>query len=312
LKSEPTVPAGPWPKAARWIRAQVRAQSGVRLHDLLIVSVSAASAIYLLLDGRWVPHVGQSIALFSIIALGLPVLRALARRWPKVRLFDLLASLWILPSAGMAHSAMQGLLDAAHPVLLDAMLARADLFLFHAFPAAWLDRFVGAWEMDLLLLSYYSYYIWPSALGLVLFFRKDRGPLEHYVVMLSLAYLVNFVFYLVVPAIGPRFYLLDAFHSGPLAGTFLTPVLDGLMRQPPFMRDCFPSGHTAVTLCVLAFAHRYARALFWPMLPVGLMLITATLAGRFHYGIDVLCAIPMAVAVVLASDSLAFESARPG
>ena len=82
------------------------------------------------------------------------------------------------------------------------------------------------------------------------------------------------------------------------------------MRQPPFMRDCFPSGHTAITLCVLTFAHRHARTLFWGMLPAALLLITATLAGRFHYGIDVLCAIPMAVAVLLASDLLAVEPSR--
>jgi hypothetical protein len=309
VKGEPTIPLGPLPRAALWIRAQAGTQSRVRLHDALLVGVSALGALYLLLDGRWVPHSARSIALLSTLALGLPFLRFASKRWPRVRIFDLLASLWVLPGAALAHSAMQGLCDAAHPILLDAMLARADLYLFHLFPAVVVDRFAGPWSMDLLLVSYYSYYVWPSALGLWLFFKKDRSPLEHYVLAITLAYLVNFVFYLVVPAVGPRFYLTDTF-SEPLKGALITPWLDGAMRQPPFMRDCFPSGHTAITLCVLTFAFRHARALFWTMLAPAVLLITATLAGRFHYGIDVLCAIPMAVAVVLASDLLTQDPER--
>lgn len=275
----------------------------LRWADVLIVSLTGFAALFLIIDGRWIPTVGKSIATFAGLALAVPALRLLARKWPGFKPFDVVATLWILPVAGLAHPAMQALVDGLHPVLYDAYLARADLRLFGGDPAAFLDRHIGGVAMDLLLLCYYSYYLWPSALGLWLFFRKSREQLEHYVLAVSLAYAANFIFYVLVPAIGPRFYLLDVF-PGPLRGAFITPYLDGLMHTPPFMRDCFPSGHTAITLVVLIFAFRYARGFFWGLLPVALGLVTATLAGRFHYGIDVVCAIPMSAAVVLIADLL--------
>lgn len=275
----------------------------LRWVDLLIVSLAGFAALFLWVDGRWIPEAPEAIALFAGLALGVPVLRFLARTWPSFRPFDVVATLWILVVAGLAHGAMQALLDGLHPVLFDAYLARADLTLFGGYPAAFLDRHLGGVAMDALLLCYYSYYIWPSAMGLWLYFRKSRAALEHYALAIGLAYAINFLCYVLVPAIGPRFYLLDVF-PGPVHGAFLAPYLDGLMQTPAFMRDCFPSGHTALTLLVLVFAFRYARGFFWLMLPVALGLITATLAGRFHYGIDVLCALPLTLVAVLASDLL--------
>jgi hypothetical protein len=275
----------------------------LRWADLLVVSLAGFAALYLLVDGRWVPTAGRSIALFVGVAVAVPILRFLARTWPSFKPFDVVATLWVLAVAGLAHGAMQALLDGLHPVLYDAYLARADLTLFGGYPSALLDRHLGGVAMDLLLVCYYSYYIWPSALGLWLYFRKGRQKVEHYVLAIGLAYGLNFVFYILVPAIGPRFYLLDVF-PGPVHGAWLAPYLDGLMHTPAFMRDCFPSGHTAITLLVLTFAFRYARGFFWLMLPVGLGLITASLAGRFHYGIDVLCAIPLTLIGVLVSDLL--------
>jgi len=275
----------------------------LRWVDLLIVCLAGFAALFLTLDGRWIPMAGRAIAIFAGLAVGVPVLRFLALKWPAFKPFDVVGSLWVLVCAGLAHGAMQVLVDGLHPVLFDAYLARADLRLFGGYPSALLDRHLGGVAMDALLLCYYSYYIWPSAMGLWLYFRKSRAQLEHYALAIGLAYAVNFLFYVLVPAIGPRFYLLDVF-PGPLHGVFVTPYLEGLMQTPAFMRDCFPSGHTAVTLLVLTFAFRYARGFFWVMLPVGLGLITATLAGRFHYGIDVLCALPLTVVAVLAADLL--------
>jgi membrane-associated phospholipid phosphatase len=94
--------------------------------------------------------------------------------------------------------------------------------------------------------------------------------------------------------VGPRFFLFG--DTGPLSGV-IAPWLESLMRTPTFMRDCFPSGHTSTTLLVLIYAFINARRFFWGMLPVALGLFLATLAGRFHYGVDLLCAVPLTLAV---------------
>src|SRR5881398_3249891 len=81
------------------------------------------------------------------------------------------------------------------------------------------------------------------------------------------------------------------------------------MRGPAFMRDCFPSGHTATTLLVLTFAYRHARRFFWAILPVGVLLIAATVICRFHYGIDLLAAVPLCVFAVAVAHALGYRRA---
>jgi hypothetical protein len=100
-----------------------------------------------------------------------------------------------------------------------------------------------------------------------------------------------------VPAIGPRFFLFHQF-SEPLRGVWLTPFLDSVMRTPPFAKDCFPSGHTGITLLVLVYAFRFERRLFRVMLLPGIGLIAGTLVGRFHYATDLLCAVPLVLVVL--------------
>jgi membrane-associated phospholipid phosphatase len=153
---------------------------------------------------------------------------------------------------------------------------------------------------ELLLICYYGYFLWPLLLGVVLYLRGQRHAYQHYTLALALTFVGTFIGYIWVPAVGPRFFLAS-FFMRPLQGVWLTPLLDSAMRNPTFMRDCFPSGHTAITLVVLAFAYRYLRPFFWAVLPACTGLIAATLVGRFHYGVDLLCAVPLAVLTGVAS-----------
>jgi membrane-associated phospholipid phosphatase len=73
--------------------------------------------------------------------------------------------------------------------------------------------------------------------------------------------------------------------AGPLFQAFL---------KSPFTRDCFPSGHTCLTLMVLIDAWRHARRFFWFVLPAGILLFISTIGLRFHYGVDLLAAVPLA------------------
>jgi membrane-associated phospholipid phosphatase len=70
------------------------------------------------------------------------------------------------------------------------------------------------------------------------------------------------------------------------------------MRQPPFARDCFPSGHTGTALLVLVYAFRFVPRFFRIMLLPAIGLILATLVGRFHYLTDLICAVPLVMVVV--------------
>jgi membrane-associated phospholipid phosphatase len=145
---------------------------------------------------------------------------------------------------------------------------------------------------EVLLLCYYGYFLWPLLLGIVLYRRGQQQAYQQYILALAFAFLGTFLGYIWMPAVGPRFMFADA-YAEPLKGLLLTPWLDSAMRSPEFNRDCFPSGHTAITLVVLSFAFKYRRPFFWAVLPAAIGLIAATLVGRFHYGVDLLCALPL-------------------
>lgn len=274
---------------------------GLRPADVVLTSGATLGCAVLVLSGRWVPGWERSALAFASLACALPLLRWLAGHFPRIRLFDAAASLWLCVAAPVGHASLGAVVDVVSPRLYDRELALLDLRVFRLHPSVWAGHLPG-WVMDVLLGCYYTYFLWPALLALVLYLRRERAVFERYALALALCFTTNFVLYALVPAVGPRFYLASLFHQ-PLGGVYLAPYLESMMRQPAFLRDCFPSGHTAGTVLVLCYAWRHARRVFWPMLPVATGLIVATLAGRFHYGADLLCALPLAAlsAVVAAA-----------
>jgi hypothetical protein len=280
----------------------------VQLAEVVTTTAATLAVAYLLINGRWVPGFGASLVVFSCIAALPPTLRWLSQKYPRSMFLDVAASFWLIPAAAFGHIHLGPVVDAFNPRLMDPYLALADLHLFGGHVAVLLDRMTPPWLTEILMICYYTYFVLAFTLGVALFFTGRRRAFDEFVLALSLFYAINYFLYAAVPAIGPRFFLWNQF-SQPLKGLVLTPYLDALMRTTPFQRDCFPSGHTASTLLVLAYAFRYYRKLFWILLPFGAGLIAATLVGRFHYAIDLLCAVPVAGAIFGLASALA--KARP-
>jgi hypothetical protein len=272
----------------------------MKLADVTITTMASFAAALVLFDSTWHPNWESAVIGFGGIALGLVLVRTLGDASPRLRFFHTLGNFWLLPTIIFGHFNLGPIVDAAHPRLLDAELARLDLRLFGVHPSLWLGEAVGPVLTELVMICYYSYFLGPVVLGVVLYARGRRAAYAEYTLGLTLYFVLNYIFYVVVPAVGPRYFLAGMFEQ-PLNGLWLTSILDGLMRTPTFDRDCFPSGHTGVTLTVLAFAWRYQRWYFWTLLPIGTGLIAGTLIGRFHYGIDLICAVPLVVTVVMLS-----------
>ncbi len=303
-KTAPEVPpAGP-------AGLESAAPVGLRLQLAEVVTSTMAmlAVVTLLFSGRWVSGFGPCVAVFAAIALLPPVLRTLAQTFPRSRALDIAASFWLIPAAAVGHMFLGPLVDAVHPRLMDAYLALADLQLFGAHPSVAAARYAAPWLTEILMVCYYSYFVLALLLGGALYWRGERRAFDEFVLALSLFYSVSYALYAAVPAIGPRFFLAGMFPS-PLTGAFFTPYLDALMRTTPFNRDCFPSGHTGATLIVLSYAFRFDRRLFWILLPLGTGLIAATIVGRYHYAIDLICAVP--IAAVVHGLAAALARARP-
>lgn len=284
---------------------------GVHLRgvDIIILVSCSVAALSLVGPARWAPDSRHSAFVFALFALGPLALRTLESYFPRNRFVAFVASFWLLPVIGLSHTLLNPVVDALTPVLKDAQLVAMDQRLFGAQASVALGRMVPPWLTELLMLCYYGHFVWPLMLGVTLYFTGRREAFDEYLIALALFFSFNYFFYALVPAIGPRYFLFDQF-SQPLQGVWLTPILDSLLRQTAFARDCFPSGHTGATLLMLTYAWRFSPRYFRLTLLPGLGLIAGTLVGRFHYATDLLCAVPLVAVVVGLSMALGKATVR--
>ena len=167
----------------------------------------------------------------------------------------------------------------------------------------WLQRFVRPRLTDLFYLSYTTYYFIALALGFVLW-RRSRRDLQRFIFTLTLCYYVSYAGYFLVPALGPRYALADA-HSVKLETTPISVTIERTLNELEHTKfDVFPSGHTMIAVAVLLVAFRRARDVFWSLLPFATLLVLSTVYCRYHYVVDVIAGIVLAVATVPAGDAI--------
>lgn len=183
---------------------------------------------------------------------------------------------------------------------IDPWLAAADEVLLGARVSELFAPVVSEPTTLLFALFYSSYYLLPVSLGL-LWFVAARRRSERRVAFRELmvgeagALFIGYLGYLFLPAIGPHaFQEFDA----PLAGNFIREWIVSLnhAHDGRFPRDAFPSLHTANAVTILLVAWRHERRVLWVYGPLCSGLILATMYLRFHYLVDVLAGIALAVA----------------
>lgn len=185
----------------------------------------------------------------------------------------------------------------------DDVLIRIDRALCGTDPTVWMQRIHHPLLSELLMLCYVSYYFIPLVVGAALLIRHGVRSYHLALTAISLSFYASYIGYFLVPAIGPRFTLP---HDLELHGILVfEPIRAFLHAAEGKMPDCFPSGHTAVTLISLWFAWKGHRRVFWFLLPVGLGLIFSTVYLRYHYVVDLVAAVPFTVVPIMVTAPLA-------
>ncbi len=182
--------------------------------------------------------------------------------------------------------------SAVNPSSYEAELLWFDEALFGMPVANFLEPYLVIGLTDFAQLCYASHYLLPFVLmGLLLKEGKNQEA-EWLAAAVSLVVLTSFVLYIVVPARSP-YVLAHALENGPIRFSGPIPmtswgraIRDWLHQYETFKHDCFPSGHTQLSLTVLVASWRYHRRSFPAFLVVVSGLIFATLYLRYHYVID--------------------------
>jgi membrane-associated phospholipid phosphatase len=192
------------------------------------------------------------------------------------------------------------LIPLIHPRDFDRELALVDQRMLGVDPIVWLDRINYPSLALIMQLSYLTYYVMPIVLGIVLWRTGRFREFQFFLFVIMLGFYVSYLGYIIVPAIGPRFFL-DPNDVKPFSGAGVGAIRSVLDRMEGVTRDCFPSGHTELTLLVLFCAYQFHKKTFYVLLPIGSALIFSTVYLRYHYVIDVFAGAATALALALAA-----------
>ena len=192
--------------------------------------------------------------------------------------------------------------DTVHrlnPYDQDYLLDKIDLAMFLGVnPSLWLDRYaMFPWLVTFMQSMYTTYYLVGPLTAAVLFFRRKWQGFRTFMVAWVLASYVGFLGYVAVPALGPRYYLVEQYQNHIDRGTevsFAKELRRVIDRWETNKRDVFPSLHTTLALIPLLVAFRYERKLYYLLLPFVTGILLSTVYCRYHYVVDVLAGIILA------------------
>jgi len=190
------------------------------------------------------------------------------------------------------------LVHTVRPQDMDALLIKIDYFLFGVHPTVWLERITFPALTEYLQIIYSTFYFIPLVLALLLYFKNRMEEFDFFALIIVYGFYLSYILYFAVPAIGPRFTLAHL-QSEPLRGLFFTELIRHTLNTlENIQRDCFPSGHTAMTFLTMFYARRFHKKYFYILLVIGTSLIFSTVYLRYHYVIDVIGGLAMAGVVI--------------
>ena len=229
-------------------------------------------------------------ALFAIAALALGENRTGWRYWCR--------ELLPVPVVPFIFLNLGRLIPLVNPRNFDAELEALDRALLGPeAQAALYSLALPAWIADVLTLAYSTFFFLAIVLAVVLAARHDPF-LPQVTAAVVFTFVVSYTGYFVVPAYGPRSTVAQQRYLSLPAGIIGDHLRAQLDQWEKTKTDAFPSGHTMVTLAVLYCARRRYRLLYNLLLPIGSLLIAATILLTYHYVVDIVAAVPLMVGSV--------------
>lgn len=165
--------------------------------------------------------------------------------------------------------------------------------------SGWFD---ALWFSELLHLGYVSYYLVVPVALLAGWAAFGRPGLEQVAFTTALAFFLCYLCFAVFPVAGPR-YEFERIVGPQTEGLFFG-LVHGILEAGSSKGTAFPSSHVAATVSAWLAAGRLDRRALWGLAPFAVTLTLGTVYGRFHYGIDALVGLGVAIVAVLWAPAL--------
>jgi len=265
-----------------------------RLTTLLTIAYLATTALLIGVLGRALPYWPLRVAVHLVLCGGLLVLlRAgsssrilvLARDWHPLALFPLL------------YREVEVLAGVMGNWRLTETVAAAEAALFGGQPSLYLsERLPFIPLSEFLHFCYFAYVVVIPALAAWWYFGNRRAAFHELVLLLAAVMYGSYLFFILFPVDSP-YYRFDRL-AAPLAGHPFFDLVHAMSARGGARGGAFPSAHVSGAVVVILVAWRHQRRAAALLAPIVLGVIVATVYGRFHYALDAIAGIGLALAVV--------------
>lgn len=276
--------------------------------------------LFTLLDLIFITHVRGSFGILQTNILTAVAIISFCVWYDQTgsRVALVLRSFYILPVGYLMYAQVGNYVPLVNPNNFDAVLASWDRAIFGVNPTEWIYRFANP-----ILTEYFQ--IWYNFFQLLLcvpavsLYRQGRmKEFRIYAMTLLFGFFFSYLCYFAMPAIGPRFQIHDfAAINRELPGIFLTESFRALINAgnnirpgapnlyEMIIRDCMPSGHTMMSMLGILMVWRLRTG--WRKLITvgGISIILSTVYLRYHYVVDLMAGLTLAIGVYLIHEKMA-------
>lgn len=218
------------------------------------------------------------------------------------RLWVIIHYWYIAPIILLTFRQLHFMVKPIRPQDYDQLFIQIDRILFFGNdPTHLLYQIANPVLTELLQIVYGIFYLLPIILCLILLKEKRYVAIDYALFSVIYGFYLSYLGYFLLPGIGPRFTLHDfATINETLPGLWLTNFLREVVNTGEgipagtinpaevVQRDVFPSGHTMITLIVMYLSVKLKSNCKYFFLPVGSLLIFATVYLWYHYVIDLI------------------------
>ncbi len=226
-----------------------------------------------------------------------PAPLAVLRDWHPIVLFPLL------------YKEVETLAAAFGDWRLSDVVPSLEAALFGGQPSVYLSELWSSVAVsEYLHFCYLSYVSVIPGVAAYWYVTGRRRAFHELVLLLSIVLLCSYLFFILFPVDSP--YYLAAPLDPPLSGHFFYEAIQALSSRGGARGGAFPSAHVSGAVVVWLVAWRHQRILASVLAPVIGGVILATVYGRFHYALDTIAGVLVAVAVVSVWSHV--RSTKPG
>jgi membrane-associated phospholipid phosphatase len=247
----------------------------------------------------WWTHLPEAplLLLLHLVALAL-VFFEIKRPNPTSWIFR---NWYALIYVAWCYKEMALLIPAIRRTDADQWLADLDFRIWQSHPTVWLERVYHPALTEFLQLVYTLFVPAVLLVAVVLWRRGMYREFQYYAFLIALGFLTSYIGYLLVPARGPRF-LLKSLQHVPLQGLWLFQGMQQTLdRLESAHYDCFPSGHTELTILACWGSRMISKRVFRVYFAYTPCIIFATVYLRYHYTVDLMAGVLLAVTLILAA-----------